>query len=359
MNSIRRNYSKCFPLAALLALAGLTTPATAQEPGPDHLEDMRRNVSIFEGVLREALELDARRTVFSARAGQVQGHYLAGQGVVMELTAPLQMGRRGSGLRRLDDAVTALGRQLEEPRQVIGGLVRRPDTDAMRESMALSLRRDQAGQYYRDLMERLSDLDSAQAMDNAVRLAGEAAEALQGMAEVDELQLAQWRDELDELRDRLEEHLRQLSGLREAVRETAADEDGDAGAGEPQRQSWESALADLQTQWPALRDQAHNVAQDLRQRSLQYREQQQQAWRDDVEAFERRLYDVLCRYGASVRLPDGEYVTVVLSGLGESGPDEQRPADRIHVIGGEALQACQRGDIDTAALMDGARAYSF
>lgn len=359
MNPIRAMYRKSIPLAALLVTAGLATPAAGQRAAPDNLEEMRRNVSIFEGVLRDALELDARRTVFSPRAGQVSGHYLAGQGVLMELTAPLRMGRRGFGLRRLDDAVAALGRQLEQPRRVTGGLVRRPDIDAMRESMALSLRRDEAGQYYRDLMERLSELDSAAAMENAIRLAEETAEALRSLGETDESQLAQWRDELDALQDRLGEHLRQVSGLQEAVREAASDGDGENGVAEQQRQAWESTLADLQAQWPALREQAQSMAEDLRQRSLQFREQQQQTWRDDVEAFERRLYDVLCRYGASVRVPRGEYVTVVLSGLGDSPPEDDRPADRIHVIGGEALRACQRGDIDTAVLMDEARNYSF
>lgn len=358
MNPIRGMYRKSIPLAALLAMAGLSTPSAAQGPAPENLEEMRRNVSIFEGVLREALELDARRTIFSPRAGQVSGHYLAGQGVVMELTAPLRVGRRGFGLRRLDDAVTALGRQLEEPRQVTGGLVQRPDTDAMRESMALSLRRGEAAQYYRDLMERLSELDSAAAMQNAVRLAGETAGALQSLGELDESRLAQWRDELDVLQDRLDEYLQQLSGLRETVRE-AASADGDSGVAEQQRQVWESALADLQAQWPALRERARSVTEELRQRSLRFREQQQQAWRDDVVAVEQRLYDVLCRYGASVRVPDGEYVTVVLSGLGGTARQDERSADLVHVIDAEALQACQRGDIDSAALMEEARSYSF
>lgn len=88
-------------------------------------------------------------------------------------------------------------------------------------------------------------------------------------------------------------------------------------------------------------------------------ESQSGQWRDDVAAFERALYDVLCRYGASVRVPEDESLTVLLSGLGESPGEEGRPGDRVHVVGGADLQACQSGDIDVQTLMAGSRTYSF
>lgn len=359
MDTKRSMFRQTIVLTLWLASAGLATAATAQGQAPGVPGEMRRNVSVFEGVLREALDLDARRTIFSPRAGQVTGHYLAGQGVLMELTAALRTARRAPAMRRLEDAVGELGRQLAEPGQVTGALVRRPDINAMRESMALSLRRDEAGEYYRGLMERLSELDSAAAMDNALRLAGEAAEALRALGEANDSQYAGWHAELDALRDRLDEHLQQLSALRDRVREATAAGNDDAGSVEQQRQAWENALTELQARWPALRERAEDMAQALRQRGLQFRAQQQQHWRDDVMAFERRLYDVLCRYGASVGVPQGEYVTVLLSGLGEPAWQDGQSADRVHVVSGEALQACQRGDISATALRGQTRSYSF
>lgn len=88
-------------------------------------------------------------------------------------------------------------------------------------------------------------------------------------------------------------------------------------------------------------------------------ESQAGQWRDDVAVFERQLYEVLCRHGASVRVPDDESLTVLLSGLGESPGATGQPGSRVHVVGGAALQACQRGDIDIPALMTGASSYSF
>lgn len=82
-------------------------------------------------------------------------------------------------------------------------------------------------------------------------------------------------------------------------------------------------------------------------------------WRDDVAAFERQLYGVLCRHGASVRVPDDGNLTVVLSGLGQSPGEGDRPGQRVHVIGGAVLQACQRGEVDVPELMAEARSYSF
>jgi len=353
INRLRITSSRWVAVAALAGLAG-ALPVSAQPAGSADLEEMRRRVSVFGGVLREALSLDERRTLFSPRGAQVKGHYLAGQGVVMELTAPLPMGRRGFGLRRLDDVVTALEQQLDNAGEVTGALVQRPDFDAMRQSMALSLRRDAVGEYYRDLMEQLSELDGA-ATDNAVRLAEEAAGALQRMSDVDGTSLQQWQQELDALKEQLGEHLQRVADLREAVRNEA----GDAELADELRQSWEDGLAELRAQWPALRDRARAAAEEIRQRSQQLREQEHREWRAEVAEFEQRLYDVLCRYGATVSVPDGEHITVVLRGLGEAGDDGAGPADRIHVVGEDALRRCQRGEMDVAALRDSARRYSF
>ncbi|MGM0632561.1 MAG: hypothetical protein ACQETO_05230 [Pseudomonadota bacterium] len=342
-------------LIAILLATGAASSGHAQSPAGVDLREMRRGVSIFEGVLREALDLGGQQALFrSIDSARVSGRYLAGQGVVVEINTPLRIGRRGFGLRMLDDAAAALDRQLSEPDQLTGALVQRPDVEAMRRSMALSVRRDEVAEYARDVMDQLSELDATAAVDNAVRLAGEAMQALRAMGDPDE---GRYREqELEHLRGRLREQQRNLESLTESVQQFASDA---ATISEEQRQSWARRIDHLKDQWPALRDEALDAAEALRQRTEEVREQQRSEWRAEVAGLELQLFGVLCRYGASIGLPDDESLTVVLPGLGERGDEGPGSADRVHVLARQALLRCQSGDMDTDGLRMAARSYAF
>ncbi len=357
MSRNRKRTRSLIGLMAVLLATGAASSGHAQSPAGVDLREMRRSVSIFEEVLREALDLGGQQALFRPTdRARVSGWYLAGQGVVVEINTPLRIGRRGFGMRMLDDAAAALERQLSEPGQLIGPLPQRPDVEAMRRSMALSVRRDEVAEYARDVLRQLSELDATAAVDNAVRLAGEAMQALRATGDPDEGQYQEWGRELERLRGRLREQQQNLESLTESVQQLASDT---ATISEEQRQCWAQRIDRLTDRWPALREEALDAAEALRQRTEQVREQRRSEWRAEVTGLEQELFGVLCRYGASVELPDGESLTVVLPGLGEHGDAGPGSVDRVHVLARQALLRCQSGDMDTAGLRMAARSYAF
>ncbi|MEX2334853.1 MAG: hypothetical protein WD600_11390, partial [Pseudohongiella sp.] len=137
MNKHRyRTWQHVVVLAAALVLPAL--PTSAQNLSTEQLAEMRRSIDVFSGVLRESLGFNERRGLFSPRTGDVQGHYLAGQGIVLELISPLQRYRGSASMQSLNSALEDLSSQLGS--LMTGGVVSRPDFEAMRDSMALSLR---------------------------------------------------------------------------------------------------------------------------------------------------------------------------------------------------------------------------
>lgn len=246
-------------ILCLLVWAPVAALANSDDPGFD-VPAMQRDIAVFAGVLRGGLELDARPGLPGARGAGVSGYYLVGQGVVMQLNTPLRSRRGSMGLLGLQDALQSDIDALAELRR---GLPR-PDADAMRSRMALSLR---------------GDPDTA---EDAPAAAADTDEAAQAATE-----------------------------------------------------QWAQARA----------------------RSEALRARHQAEWQQQVTAFEQRLFDLLCDYGASLRLlPDDQYLTLVLSGLG--GEDPARREDRLHVLSRESLLQCQRGEIDAAGLQQLALSYA-
>ncbi len=355
ISATRQWVTRLISLVLLAPLLWLSQPVFAQSAAEPDMDDMRRSIDVFAGVLSESLDLNVRQSIFHPRSGDVRGRYLAGQGVVLELATPLRARRGMMGRYALHQSISDLSEQIDSRwgnRQL---LVQRPDTDAMREALALSMRRDQAAAYYRQLMEQLASIDGHDAVDSALRAAASSARALRNMGELSEEVFEAQIQELNQLRTQLAEHLAQREALQRELREAGADQQSEPD--EQTRERWQEALVSLRGQLDELGELASRHSSAMRARTDSMREQQLAAWQQELEDFELRLFETLCDYGASLRpLPDDEHLSLVLTGLGAEMEDGTR-ADRIHVIGKQSLIRCQRGDIDATGLRTAARSY--
>lgn len=335
-----------------LAVGGL---AYAQSPSQAEIDELRRNVDVFTSALKEGLGLNTRTGVFSPRPGDVRGRYLAGQGVVLDIFTPLQSGRSMVSAQAVNSAFQDLSVQLNN--LMNRGAMMRPDLDAMRETMALSLRSDEVAEFYREQLQRLSAIEDFSAVDRVLATASASAQGLHSLGEIDAPTMQDVSERLREMRSELMLKLDDANSLRREMREQS--QRTDTLPDQETRARWQQSREALQEQLAQLHRDALIQAEQLQARNELISARRAEQWRQDVQAFEVQTFAVLCDYAAGLRaLPDNEYLTVVLAGLGEDSPDGGR-RDRIHVVSKQDLLLCQRGDIDNQTLLGRAVSYSF
>ena len=343
-------------LAAMLGVGLLTTVFAqdpAREPERENLDEIRRNVSGFAAVLRDGLELESTATVFNRRAEPVSGRYLAGQGVVMEVNAPLRHQMHRSGLAHIRSSLQELSRQIDalgSPERTVS----RPEPRSPAMPMRVTPERQADTDVMQVLREALSriDRDDFARIDDALRQARESARHLHRAGELPDSALADFNENLVQWREQLTQQLQEY-------RQLLGQLGGDSTDADDLSASWSETLTRLQEALPELRDQALAQAEQLRERSEQLRVEQQQQWSEDRDALERRLFHVLCDFGAGLRsVPDDGYLSIVLNGLGDEDDAGER-RDRIHVIDRDSLLQCQQGALDAVALQAAASSYDF
>ncbi|CAM2065575.1 hypothetical protein SCOR_09345 [Sulfidibacter corallicola] len=86
------------------------------------------------------------------------------------------------------------------------------------------------------------------------------------------------------------------------------------------------------------------------------RSAQTKEWDQEFGKFEKSLVEAICEYGASVRLPEGEHLTIIL--LRGGGPTAAGH-DRIYVFKKADLQACRNGNFNAEELLKRSRPYTF
>lgn len=351
-------------LVALTALALLIAgvapihaqPSTSAEVlSQEELDELRGHMDVFSNVLKEGLGLNARAGVFVPRQGDVRGRYLAGQGVMLEIMSPLQGSRGAVSAQAVNSAFQDLSSQLNN--LMTRGAMMRPDLDAIRETMALSLRSDEVAEFYRDQLLRLSAIDDFSVIDRVLATASSSVQGLHTSGEIDTPTLQELSEQLRILRRELMLRVEQANTLRREMREqsqligTLPDEET--------RARWQQAREALQDQLAQLHVDALAQAGQLRARNEEINARRAAQWQQDVQAFESQTFAALCDYAAGLRsLPDRENITVVLAGLGEASNDGGR-RDKVHVVSKQNLMLCQRGDIDSRALRGRAVSYSY
>ncbi|GJM13585.1 MAG: hypothetical protein DHS20C12_19880 [Pseudohongiella sp.] len=325
--------------------------ATAQDP---QLEDLQRNVSIFSGVLEDALDFETSKGLFGLSLGGIESTYLIGQGVVLEVRTPLANSRNRLNLASLNSAMQSL-QVRGNPFETIA--FSQSSDSASQASPVMALRNETAEptNFYTQMMEQVANVDYSIAVNNAIQQATEAARSLRSFGSVDEGDYEALRAEIDSLRSEMGEKMQGLRELEQQIRESSAQALADSNIEEEMQLKLDSVLAQIEP----IREQAVAKAAQLREQSEQAEQAYALQWQEDVLAFEDKLYRAMCDYGSTLRaLPAGERVSVILTGLGEEGEDQRRK-DKIHVFNKADLQECQTGEISVAALRDRADQYSY
>ncbi|MDP1931559.1 MAG: hypothetical protein Q8L60_08890 [Gammaproteobacteria bacterium] len=331
-------------------------PAQAQDAlVNEQYDEMQRSIGIFSGALREALGLNNRAGIFNPLSGSVSGIYLAEQGIVLDVITPLAGGRSIFGPQTSTYFFQGLSSPFSATSSTRALRIQRPDIDAMRESMAMSLRAEAFGESYRDVMESIATIDFSAELESALRTATESAVTLRGLGQIDEAEFETMMREMNQMRQRLGEQMLGLQELRNRVTT-------EINAGEPvddtMADQWRAALDTLRQNVEPLREQAVAKAAELREQSARSQLERQQQWQEELVAFEDNLFSTICDYGAALRaLPDDEHLTIVLKGVGEDTGD--RREDRIHVLQKSQMQRCLLGEITPGELQASAQSYSF
>lgn len=336
---------------ALSAMGSASYSAAQDVP----LDEMQRNIEIFSGVLREGLGLNSRAGIFSPLNGSVRGTYFMEQGIVLEIVSPLASSRTTFNWQTLEGSLQQLSGQISSFVNIQTARVNPPDLEAMRESMALSLRAENARGAYSQLLERLRSIDISSEIENALASASDSARSLHQLGQIDDARLNELMAEVSELRGRVNERIAAIQALRSEVNTAASNaETNDASAA----QQFQTTLDQILAAAAPLREAAANRAAELQVMAAQAKREREAQWQQELVAFEGNLFGLVCNYAAALRtLPDNERLTLVLKGLGDES--DSRREDRIHVVSKSAIQRCSLGEITSQELGGSANTYSF
>lgn len=341
---------------ALVLLAMPLSLASAQN-AEDHIAGMRRSVEVFSGVLRESLGLNVRQGIFSPRNGEVKGRYLLGQGIVLELVTPMQNNRAWPGvdMQSLNQSLEQLSGQLDSMME--RGLVTRPDLDAVRDAMALSLRTDDVARFYREQLQMLSTLGDLPSIERTMSAAASTLQRLQEAGQLDESTIENLTSQFQALQGQLAMQIRETDQLRAEMRELAAE--AQALPDEQTLDRWLTAKAQIEEQLTSLGERLNSQVSTLREQQQRARELQQVQREQDLAHFESQMFATVCDYAAGLRaLPEDEHLTLVMVGVGELTENGNRQ-DRIHVIPQQSVAQCLRGEISGVSLAESVVTYSY
>lgn len=319
------------------------------------LEALQENVSIFSGIVEESLELDQATGIFGNRVGGVEGIYLHGQGVVLEIRTPLANKRKQMGFSSLGRAMRSISRS--NPFAAIS---------AQANAGGFSTDRDDSIGVDNSI-ERMASIDYSLVVNSAIQQAAAAARSLRTTGAVDESAYATLQQELDALRSQTQEKMAELrTMLATSVTADSQLSAPSAGAAAASVGSSSGVAADLKAEFDdfmaevePLKQQALAKAAELQARSERAQTEYEAQLEVDIATFQSKLFSTLCTYGATLgELPADENVSIILADLGE---ETQQPslADKVHVIPKRELLRCQSGEIDAVQLLAESVSYDY
>lgn len=332
------------PAILTLVLGLASMPLSAQEID---IRQLRQNIEVLSGVLEEALSLNQTAGLFGIALGRVESTYLHGQGIVMEVQTPLANRRNRLSLAALSSTMQSLG-------------ARANPFEAMRRGVAEEAARAEAvaapaDAFYREMMDRIADIDYSLIVNIAIQQASSSARSLRSLGELDDDAYQQLQAQIEALRQRTQSGLSDLRALEVEIRQSGA-ADGSASAA---REAPSARLDALLGRIEPLREEAVAFAQELRDQTEAASVRYVEVWQQELAQLETDLYTALCDFGASLRaLPAEEYLSIILTGLGADADDNRR-TDKVHVLGKADIQQCQSGTIDVATLRRRSVEYSY
>lgn len=345
MSKLRRTGHRLIALAVVASACSAVSHAQQPDIG-----ELQKNIDIFSGVLAEALDLEQATGLFGISLGGIDSTYLYGQGVLLEVRTPLSSRRNTLGLASLTSTLQAM----QARSNPFATLSRSASANnASPPTLALNAS-NEADDFYRAMMDRISSVDYSLHFNTAIQQASDYARSLRSLDNLDDATYESVRNELDTLRQQMQEEFARLREIEDELRQAAASS-VDRVAQADLRSSLDSVLARLEP----LRDSAVAKAEELRERSRIAEQEYAARWQQEVVAFESNLYAAMCNYGSTLHeLPNDENVSVILTGLG-SDSGASRRTDKVHVFSKRDLLQCQSGDIDAQILQDRSTHYSY
>ncbi|MFK7865014.1 MAG: hypothetical protein AB8B95_12405 [Pseudohongiellaceae bacterium] len=343
-------------ISSVLTLSLLFTSAEllSQELG---LEEVKENVSIFSGIVEEALALDQATGIFGNRVGGVDSLYLSGQGVVLEIRTPLANKRKQMGFASLGRAMRSISRS--NPFAAL---------NAQSNSVTFQTETSPASAD-ENSAERMATVDYSLIVNSAIQQASTAARSLRTTGDVDDSAYAVLQQELDSLREQTQD---KMAEFRELIASSsvepattgsvpAADSVQLSSSKAPNenkpvlKEEFDAFLASVEP----LKQQALAKAAELQARSEQAHVEYTAQLSVDILSFQAKLFETLCTYGATLSaLPADENLSVILKDLGAE-TDRSTLSDKVHVVAKRELQKCQSGEIDSAQLLAGSSSYDY
>lgn len=334
-------------LFSAIASANFCAGVYAQEPV---IADLQKNIEIFSGVLTEALDLEQATGFFGMSLGGIDSTYLYGQGVVLEVRTPLANRRNTLSLAALNSTLQDM-QTSSNPFEILS----RTNNPAPQATPAqASTPSNAAEEFYRAMMERISNVDYSLRINSAIQQAADYARSLRSLEKLGEIEYTSVLDDLDAIRVEMQVEFERLRLLEEQLGQAASV----AANNVTENELWAS-LDNVLERLEPLRDRAVAKAEELRERSRVAEQEYAESWEQEVAVFEVNVYSAMCDYGSTLHLlPDDEHVTVILTGLGvDSG--ESRRSDKLHVFNKSDLVSCQNGEINAHSLQERSRQYSY
>lgn len=334
-------------ITSTLTALGFCAGLQAQEPD---IADLQKNIDIFSGVLAEALELEQATGLFGISLGGIDSTYLYGQGVVLEVRTPLSSQRNTLSLVTL----TSTLQNMQARSNPFAALSRSANAAAASPPTLALNATNEAEEFYRTMMDRISNVDFSLRINSAIQQASDHARSLRSLNNIDEATYAAVNQDLDALREEMQGEFERLRAIEDELRQGAA-ASADRIAEADIKVSLDNVLARLEP----IRDRAIAKAEELRERSQIAEQEYAARWQQQVAVFEVNLYSAMCDYGSTLHeLPNNEHVSVILTGLGaDSG--ESRRTDKVHVFNKSDMLLCQSGEIDAQQLQERSQQYSY
>lgn len=321
------------------------------------LDALKENVSIFSGIVEESLALDQATGIFGNRVGGVDGMYLHGQGIVLEIRTPLANKRKQMGFASLGRAMRSISRS-----NPFAAMSAQTTGSAAQANSISSLPVENS-------LERMASIDYSLVVNSAIQQASAAARSLRTIGTVDESAYATLQQELDGLREQAQEkmeELREMVAASSSAEKMATNAPTAASLRVDSSIEAETSTSMLKEEFDAfmvavepLKQQALAKAADLQARSEQAQLQYTAQLEVDILSFQSKLFDTLCTYGATLNsLPANENLSIILQDLGEE-TERADLTDKVHVVAKKELLMCQSGEIDGAQLLAESKSYDY
>ncbi len=312
---------------------------------------IKENITIFSGILEDALELNQSSGLFGMQLGGVKGSYLVSQGAVFEVRTPLANKRGRAGFGSLALALQPLQSRVNPFERV----ARSAQDNAVAIPTSSAAVTEEASAVYQQMMDRIANIDYSLVTSTALQQASEAARSLRNLGSVGPEAYDAMQLEIEALR---EASLQRTAEIRDMVNnlQSGGTESVDSQAAESDLQTeFENLLSAVEP----LKQQALAKAAELKARSEQAQADYARQLELDIVAFESQLFESLCAYGATLReIPDGENVSLILSDLGDDSLNGER-SNKVFVLKKADLDRCQSGDLSASALQEIAAVYSY